>query len=538
MSNQKQQPEQRRVLLEVKLPRADTRDMNTPEFSHIINTPGFKIDNDFIPVPMSAPAKNALNTFDSEKEVVYIIAGMLNESVEDTLSKNPNILKIWSDDEIQPFAEVVAEIESDPSKNNSAVSPVMNPMAPCPIGVCDCNSGLPKGTMADVRRFIGVNNIHAAGFTGSNIVVGVVDSGVTAQGRTLRIGEAPSRLIPNVVDGWPSDWGTQSSSWSYHGNMCATDVLGMAPDCRIYDLRISNATTYSGLVSNALQAFQWAINHYHIDGTPHVLTNSWGMFQKVWLSDYTDNPDHPFTRKVVEAIELGIIVLFAAGNCGQTCPDGRCRTDNGPGKSIWGANGHPFVMTVGAVNPRGEYIGYSSQGPAALDPNKPDFCSISHFTGYFNSDSGTSAATPIAAGVVALLKQHNRGLNQLEAKAALQETCRPLGAPGWDQFSGYGIINAWDAFNYNRPVSRVNPFIGVQFTGILGAGQTVCWYSWGWPAAWHVIWHAIPVTPGTRIKWQIQTERAANNYITYWICITNLSTVQAQVEGRFAVLGS
>ncbi|MBK9488569.1 MAG: S8 family serine peptidase [Haliscomenobacter sp.] len=30
-------------------------------------------------------------------------------------------------------------------------------------------------------------------------------------------------------------------------------------------------------------------------------------------------------------------------------------------------------------------------------------------TGYFNSDSGTSAATPIAAGVVALLKQRTPG---------------------------------------------------------------------------------------------------------------------------------
>ena len=93
------------------------------------------------------------------------------------------------------------------------------------------------------------------------------------------------------------------------------------------------------------------------------------------------NPNHPFTRKVVEAIQEGIFVLFAAGNCGATCPDGRCASDTGPGRSIWGANGHPDVITVGAVNRNEQFVGYGSQGPAALDANKPNFCSITHFTG-------------------------------------------------------------------------------------------------------------------------------------------------------------
>jgi hypothetical protein len=46
-------------------------------------------------------------------------------------------------------------------------------------------------------------------------------------------------------------------------------------------------------------------------------------------------------------------------------------------------------MTVGAVNKDEEFVGYSSRGPACLDSDKPDFCSVSHFTGYFASDSGT-----------------------------------------------------------------------------------------------------------------------------------------------------
>src|SRR6185503_10959744 len=150
----------------------------------------------------------------------------------------------------------------------------------------------------------------------------------------------------------------------------------------------------------------------------------------------------------------GIIVLFAAGNCGASCPDGRCGPDNGPGRSIWGANGHPRVITVGAVNQNDRLVGYSSQGPAALDPNKPDFCSVTHFAGYFPrvnpahaSDGGTSAATPIAAGVIALFKQCKPTLTHDEAKNALKGTARDIGPTGWDQHSGSGIINAKAAYD-------------------------------------------------------------------------------------------
>ncbi|MCP4246241.1 MAG: S8 family serine peptidase, partial [bacterium] len=199
----------------------------------------------------------------------------------------------------------------------------------------------------------------------------------------------PNKLIPRVIGGWPTaNWGTTGVAWCWHGNMSATDALGMAPQAQLYDIRISDGNA----ISQALAGFQWAIAQYKAGRGPHILTNSWGIFQEAWDTVYATNPNHPFTRKVVEALDEGILVLFAAGNCGNTCPSGRCGSDNGPGRSIWGANGHPRVMTVGAANRLEQFIGYSSQGPAALDPNKPDFCSISHFTGFYNSDNGTSAA--------------------------------------------------------------------------------------------------------------------------------------------------
>ena len=112
-------------------------------------------------------------------------------------------------------------------------------------------------------------------------------------------------------------------------------------------------------------------------------------------------------------------------------------------------------MTVGAVNKNYEFIGYSSEGPAALDSNKPDFCSISHFTGYFVSDTGTSAACPVAAGVVALLKQADPSLSQSGIKQLIRETAFDIGPPGWDLHSGAGVIQPYEAYKRLLPAKEV-----------------------------------------------------------------------------------
>jgi subtilisin family serine protease len=223
--------------------------------------------------------------------------------------------------------------------------------------------------------------------------------------------------------------------------MCATDVLGIAPEAQIYDLRIAGPGGAPGSISRALQSFEWAINQHRRDGTPQILTNSWGIYQEAWDPVYARDPNHVFTRKVAEVIDEGIIVLFAAGNCGDSCPDDRCGSDIGIGRSIWGANGHPSVICVGAVNIREEFIGYSSRGPSALGAPKPDVCSVSHFKGYFPSDSGTSAATPVLAGIVALLKQAAPSATQSDIKHALERTAKNIGQDGFDVHSGWGLID-------------------------------------------------------------------------------------------------
>lgn len=420
-------------LVEIKAPHDEPLMGMTLRASAVATVEGFAIDPSFAPVPVKPSNTQRMAMLAANEDNQHVVVRATLTAAQLAAARaNPDVIEVWTDAVIEPIA--------------------------CPIPPCDCAPGTPKGTMADVANYLGVNQIWSAGKRGEGMVVGVVDGGITATGRPLAAGEAPAHTIGNVIGGWPTaTWGTRGSSWGYHGNMTSTDVLGMAPNCRIYDLRIADASTTTGLLSNALQAFQWAITQHQANGTPQVLSNSWGIFNAATAPDYASNPNHPFTRKVVEAIDEGIIVLFAAGNCGDTCPDGRCAT-SGPGQSIWGANGHPRVMTVGAVNKNEQFVGYSSQGPASLDPHKPDFCSITHFTGYFNSDSGTSAATPIAAGLCALLKQAKPTATHNSIKAALIATAKDIGPVGWDQHSGAGIIGGKRAYDRLVGIIKLKEF--------------------------------------------------------------------------------
>jgi len=85
----------------------------------------------------------------------------------------------------------------------------------------------------------------------------------------------------------------------------------------------------------------------------------------------------------------------------------------------------------------------------------------------------------------------------------------------------------------------LNPVCGVQFTGALAPNQTQRWFTFNWPATWHVIWTVMPTTPRSgapQLGWRVRTERANAEYVTYWIEVTNLTAYNVSFEGRFAIL--
>jgi subtilisin family serine protease len=130
--------------------------------------------------------------------------------------------------------------------------------------------------------------------------------------------------------------------------------------------------------------------------------------------------------------------------------------------SIFGHAALPSVVAVGAVDVRDPGLddveAFSSHGPARIDfPRleiraKPDLVAfdgvaISNAGGFpacppFCAFFGTSAAAPHSAGVAALLLDKDPTLTPAEVLAALTRGAVDIGAPGFDEASGFGRLDA------------------------------------------------------------------------------------------------
>ena len=463
----------KKIILEIRVPVNAGMSMIMEMEMEIARLPGFNLDENYHPIPLH-PSKELAAHLASTQEKIVVIRGELEEPKEHILIEMSNVIDVWTDGKIQAvdlfdrrksdsqetddekmfdnseycFYELL-ELGQKQEFHKSLQLVPQTMSTPCPP--TDCQSSVAKGTIADVIKYLCCDRLWEKGIRGAEIVIGICGTGVDKS------------KIPAVIGGWtPNPAYPPGTDPSNHGTMCATDALAVCPDAKIYDIGIekTRAPDWSGFLSDAIAGYQWILEQYRRNGTPQILADTSYLVQKAWAPDYAENPNHPFTRKVAEVIDSGITVVFRGGNCGEVCPEGRCGSDVGPGKSIWGANGHPKVITVGAANIQEQWIGYTSQGPAALAPNKPDFCAPSHFKGYYAVDSGSAVPCALCAGVIGLLKSHFTDLTPARAKEALQKTAKNLCATGWDPNSGYGMIQAEGAFNFlvdpSAPIAHAN----------------------------------------------------------------------------------
>src|SRR5262249_7936610 len=173
--------------------------------------------------------------------------------------------------------------------------------------------------------------------------------------------------VPGTGGNWPVN----------HGTMCAFDATIAAPRATILDIALLRSirpggTRMEGLLSDGVLAYRHLLNLMSAPRRPGevrtmVVSNSWGMFQPSWdfppgdPRNYSDNPNHPFNRIVATLERAGADIVFAAGNCGPDCPDGRCGAETDTG--IYGANSHPQVLSIAGVDIQKNRVGYSTRGP-------------------------------------------------------------------------------------------------------------------------------------------------------------------------------
>ena len=132
----------------------------------------------------------------------------------------------------------------------------------------------------------------------------------------------------------------------------------------------------------------------------------------------------------------GVLIVAAAGNSGDGDPD--TNDVEYPAK-------YTSVIAVGATASDDSSPVWSSEG-SEVEVSAPGEDIYSTYKGNaYTTMSGTSMATPHVTGVVALMLAS--GVDPSNVRARLQATADDLDPVGYDNFYGYGLINAGNAVN-------------------------------------------------------------------------------------------
>ena len=344
---------------------------------------------------------------------------------------------------------------------------------------------------------------EAFGYDGAGIGVAVIDSGITSWHDDLGTADLPGT---QRVAAFADFVGSESAPYDDygHGTHVAGIIAGngydsgggrqgMAPSSRLVVLKVLDGSG-RGRISQVIAALEYVVAHRHELNIRVVNLSIAAPVTESYTSDF-------LALATKRAVEEGIVVVASAGNSGRA-PDGR--TVYG---SIGAPGNAPWVLTVGAAshmgtNDRGDdtIAPFSSRGPTAVDHlAKPDlaapgvgivslsapgselFSSKSSYllAGTLNSSdrpylslSGTSQASPVVAGTVALMLQANPALTPNAVKAILQFTAEDR--PQYDRFTqGAGFLNAEGAVALARYFA--NPSVGVYSSGAPWSGAV----HWG-----------------------------------------------------------
>lgn len=272
-----------------------------------------------------------------------------------------------------------------------------------------------------------VPEVWALGYTGEGIRVAILDTGIDANHPDLADRVAASTDLTGEGPHDGHGHGTHVAGIvAGTGAASGGRYKGVAPGARLYAAKVLGADG-GGLTSTVIAGLEWAVEQ-----GVQVVNLSLGS---TGSSDGTD----ALSVACDTVVGRGIVVCVAAGN-------------EGPGEYTIGSPGAARQpITVGACTLDGQVADFSSRGPTADGRVKPDTVlpgvSISScraagtqmgavVDACYTTASGTSMATPMASGLVALLLEAFPGLRPPEVKERLKRTAIDLGFSPYAQGAG------------------------------------------------------------------------------------------------------
>lgn len=313
--------------------------------------------------------------------------------------------------------------------------------------------------------------VHNIGISGRGVLIGMLDSG-------FRWKAEESLQNTNVVaeydfiqkDGVTANQEGDSNDQDWHGTYTMSLVggykEGKLASPAFNASFILGKTEYVPSETN-IEEDNWAaaIEWMEQNGVD-VVSSSLG-YSEFDATDSKGNPQHSYvyadmngktavtTKAAIIAARKGVVVVSAMGNEAQ---------------SSWHFLTAPAdadsIISVGAVNTSGTYAPFSSVGPTSDGRTKPDVSAdgvsvygVNTFTNGYTTASGTSAATPLVAGVAAMILSAHPELTPIQVRDALRNTASNPSAP--NNSIGWGVVDAYKAVLYNGMVIGTDPMVSL-----------------------------------------------------------------------------
>ena len=315
---------------------------------------------------------------------------------------------------------------------------------------------------SDPSADVNVVPVWDAGITGSGVTVGVIELGWQTDHPDLAANFRAEASMPSAS--------VSAHATSVAGVIAADNDNGIGGVGVAYDARISRQIY--GVSSETADAFLFR------NDLNDIKNNSWGPLDNGRITEMSAVERAALAQGVAEGRGgLGEIYVWAAGNGGLSD-----RVDYDPYASS------RYTIAVGAIgnlNHRADYneLGSSMFAVAHSSGNTLNIFSTTSGGGYTTTFGGTSAASPLAAGVIALMLDANAALSWRDVQHILADTAWPVdpGEEGWfvngagrdvnDNY-GFGAIDAFAAVTAAQGWTPVGAEVSAD-TGVFAVNQTL-----------------------------------------------------------------
>ncbi len=370
------------------------------------------------------------------RKIMIVLIAMLLISVAATAAS--------ADDNGKGKVRVIAHTDKEISDALAKGCKVVREAKTLKALVCSKDAATSLGLQEDVQVFaldaganaqIRADLVQASGNNGTGRKVVVLDTGYNYLHPELNSSYLGGKDFVNN-DNDPFDDNGHGSHVA--GIITADGILasakGVAPATGIIAGKVLSASG-GGYFSDVVAAIYWAVDgpdgiaYTPDDFNADAISMSLGSGAPYLYKGFCDNVLPDLTTAIRYALSRGVIVVVAAGNSGNS------------GVSIPGCIS--YSTTVGAVDSSDNIASFSGTGDA-VDITAPGVSILSSWlgTGYYTA-SGTSMATPMVSGVVALIKYAHPEYTVAQTQNALFSTAKDLGSIGKDSTYGWGRVDAY-----------------------------------------------------------------------------------------------